>query len=542
MTSFNDFPLIPELQKGLHALGFTAPTEIQKRVIPILLGAERLDLHGQAQTGTGKTLAFGIPLIQKIDLSKKDVQALVVAPTRELVLQITDSLKHVSKFIPITVESIYGGVSMTDQIQTLKRGVHIVIGTPGRLNDHIRRRTLSLKNLNILVLDEADIMLDMGFKEEIDEILEVAPRNRQIWLFSATIKAGISEIMKIMKEPVSVRVSSKDVATPQVKQYFCAVPSRSRTDALSSFIDCAPEFYGFIFCPTKVMTSEVAERLAKRGYNVNALHGDLSQVQRNRIIKKFREREFSILVATDVAARGIDIADLTHVINYTLPDDLESYVHRIGRTGRAGKEGIAITFINPQELSRIRFLERKFKTAIHPLNIPSNQEVAHVRCTLAHQYLKTCLEKAKDLDYRSQLEDMVQSYTSDMLRDALLTILSDKFLRGLSKKQEVPFVAASDLPLHPEVTEIFVGVGEEDGLTQYTLTALLLDTHKIKKQQIKRIKVLRGHSFVVIPGDLAEPLIEALQTQTFHGRRIRISMTGQEPFENRPRGGGRRHR
>src|SRR5579859_702188 len=272
--TFKDLALAPEIQQALDALGFTTPTEIQQRAIPILLAPENIDLHGQAQTGTGKTLAFGIPLLQKINKSNRKVQALIVAPTRELVTQITDSLRQAARFTPIVIESIYGGVSMTDQINALSRGAHIIVGTPGRLNDHLRRKTLSFKELQYLVLDEADIMLDMGFKEDIDFILQNAPKNRQIWLFSATVKSGIDDIIKHhMKNTVSVRVTSKGTASAQTKQYYCVVQQKYKIDALCRIIDHSPEFYGFIFCPTKILTSEVAERLIARGYRVNALHG-----------------------------------------------------------------------------------------------------------------------------------------------------------------------------------------------------------------------------------------------------------------------------
>jgi ATP-dependent RNA helicase DeaD len=552
MTSFKDLQLLPQIQQALDELGFTQPTEIQKRAIPVLLAPEKIDLHGQAQTGTGKTLAFGIPLLQKIDLKNRSVQGLIVAPTRELVVQITASLRQAAKHLPVIIEPIYGGVSMPEQINALRRGVHVVVGTPGRLNDHLRRKTLNLKDLNTLVLDEADIMLDMGFKEEVDEILTFAPKTRQIWLFSATVKPGIDDIMKRhMKNTVSVRVSPKDVTTGKTKQYFCVVQQRYRTEALCRFIDNAPEFYGFVFCPTKILTSEVAERLMRRGYKANALHGDLSQAQRNRIIKKFKEKDFPILVATDVAARGIDVADLTHVINYSLPDDLESYVHRIGRTGRAGKEGIAITFIAPSEKRKINMLERRFKVEVHPIDIPTAKEIAHVRSQLAADYMKGLLEKQHAAPYQEQLEELLNSYDDQNIKKVLVAVLYDKFLKDLAQEESIPFVHATELTTHDDLSELFLGVGQDKNITKNDIINRLVETNKIKKDQIKRIKLMRGHSFVVVPADLADGIVEALQLDPqVQGNRMRVSITAEQPSEQgqghrqrRPersdRGGGR---
>ncbi len=537
--TFKDLALAPEIQQALDALGFTTPTEIQQRAIPLLLTPEKIDLHGQAQTGTGKTLAFGIPLLQKIDKNKRAVQGLIVAPTRELVTQITESLRKTARFTNIIIEPVYGGVSMTDQINALRRGAQIVVGTPGRLNDHIRRKTLSLKDLQILVLDEADIMLEMGFKEEVDIILENSPKNRQIWLFSATVKSGINDIMKHhMKNPVSVRTSGTGTTTSaQTKQYYCVIQQKYRVEALCRFIDNTPEFYGFIFCPTKILTSEVAERLMHRGYHANALHGDLSQVQRNRIIKKFKEKDFSILVATDVAARGIDVADITHVINYSLPEDLESYVHRIGRTGRAGKTGTAITFINPADRRRITMLERKFKTNIQPLEVPSTQDIAHRKMQEAVSYIKTLIDKDNSKStYHEQLQAMIDAYPAQEIKLALVAVLYEKFIKHLTKEGDIPSTPVTELAQQDNLAELFVGIGLDDNAQKTDIINLLVATNKIKKEQINRIKLLRGHSFVVVPADLADSIIEAVQSMPdVNNKRIRISMTG-EAVE--PRGGG----
>ncbi|MEX2438108.1 MAG: DEAD/DEAH box helicase, partial [Candidatus Babeliales bacterium] len=288
MSTFKEFALTPAIQKSIESLGFTTPTEIQEKTIPFLLEHQQ-DIHAQAQTGTGKTLAFGIPLLHRIDTSLKEVQGLVIAPTRELVLQIYESLKDVARGSNISIEPVFGGMPIERQIAGIKRGAQIIVGTPGRLNDHLRRRTLSLKSLKVLTLDEADIMLDMGFKQEIDAILDHAPANREIWLFSATVMSGIKDlILSHMKNVNIVKSEAKGIVSSQVKQYFCVVNRRKRIDVISRFIEGAPDFYGIIFCQTKLLTSEVTEQLASKGFKVNCLHGDMSQSLRNQIIKCFR--------------------------------------------------------------------------------------------------------------------------------------------------------------------------------------------------------------------------------------------------------------
>lgn len=529
MITFKDLLLMPGIQQALDGLGFTTPTEIQRRAIPILIGQERIDLHGQAQTGTGKTLAFGIPLLQKIDSANKQVQGLIVAPTRELALQTTESLRQAARHLPIVIEPIYGGASMEEQVSKLRRGVHIVVGTPGRLNDHLRRKTLVLKNLNVLVLDEADIMLELGFKEEVDEILSYAPKQRQIWLFSATVKPGIDDIMKThMKQPVTVRVSAPSDTRPQ-DQFFCVVPQKNRIDALARVIDTVPEFYGFIFCQTKILTSEVAERLVRRGYKANALHGDLSQAQRNRVTKKFRDKEFTILVATDVAARGIDVPDLTHVINYSLPDDSETYVHRIGRTGRAGKLGIAITFVAPSEVRRLKFIERKFKLRIHPMDVPGVEQVAQIRVRAAQEFLNKLSKEINRLRFIELIKPLVDHLSEQERTDIVMAFLHDKFFTLLAKEADIPFKHVDDQSGPDNLTELFVSMGYDDQVANEDITRLLVDSGKLAKADIKRIKMLRNHSFVVVATQQPEELLESLKGASWQSRKVRVSVTGESP-------------
>jgi ATP-dependent RNA helicase DeaD len=531
MNTFKDLNLSAPLQQVLDDLGFTEPTEIQRKAIPLLLAQKKIDFHGQAQTGTGKTLAFGIPLLHRIDPSKRKPQALIVAPTRELAVQIKESIVPLARSMDIRLEVIYGGVSMEEQTSALKRGCHIVVGTPGRLNDHLRRKTLVTDEVKTLVLDEADIMLDMGFKEEVDEIMRYVPRTREIWLFSATIKSGIADIMRThMQEPVSVRASKKQVATEGTKQYFCIIPSRTRMQVLSRFIESAPDFYGFIFCQTKLLTSEVAEQLVRRGYNVGGLHGDMSQVSRNLVIKKFKNRELTILVATDVAARGIDVANLTHVINFSIPDDHDSYIHRIGRTGRAGKEGIAITLLTKTEMRSLQYIQRKFNVTIDPIDVPSREVIVKARIEEASRYIAqlgehTSIDQLKAPE--KDLEALVHNLSGEEVRAILARVLHDKFLGSL-ELDDVSFTPSSKVLMPDALQEIFINVGSDDGITRDDVITFLTQTKCVSVDQIQKVRVIKRRTFIQLPGECTGPLLNALRNSTLGGRRARVSLITEE--------------
>lgn len=550
MITFKDLMLSPEIQQALDKIGFTTPTEIQEKAIPTLLKSERVDLLGQAQTGTGKTLAFGIPLLHKIDQSSRITQALIVAPTRELVVQIRDSLRQIASH-SISIEAIYGGVSMVEQMRALKKGAHVVVGTPGRLNDHLRRGTLSLKQIHTLVLDEADTMLDMGFKDEVDEILKTTPSTRQIWLFSATIKSGINDLMRShMKDPVSIIVKRKEAAAHNTKQFYSVVPRQHRLEALCRFIDCAPEFYGFIFCQTKVLTAEVSEKLTKRGYTVQALHGDMSQVLRNEVIKKFKKKEFTILVCTDVAARGIDVSDITHVINFSLPDDQESYVHRIGRTGRAGKDGLAITLISNSELRRIHFLTQKFKLEINPIEVPGIAAIVNKQQEKAMALLNsTCQELSVKNTFIDELHAKVNEFSKEAVTTALVNALYEKYLQHAipAKNIEIPTFSNGHSRVSRDagvgmgadaLQEFFMNIGSDDGVEKTDIINYLISSEKISHDDIKKIKVLRRHTFVVVPEQQAQPALDALQGKSLNGLRVRINITNEVPDLGGRNGGG----
>lgn len=453
MIRFSDIDLLlPAIKKSLEGMGITEPTTIQQKALELLLPNFHQDLHAQAQTGTGKTLAFGIPLLQAIDTTKKQTQALVLAPTRELVCQIHDSLKSIAQECGVSIESVYGGMPIERQITRLRQAPHIVIGTPGRINDHLGRKTLRIDNLSILVLDEADIMLDMGFRQELDTVFEHAPKQRHIWLFSATVMPGIKDLIAShMKNVVVIASHQTNTASNQVKQYYCIVPQKQRTEVTARFIAAATDFYGIIFCRTRELCADVARELASKGIRVEALHGDMRQPVRNQIIKAFKNKEFPVLVATDVAARGIDVSDLTHVINYNMPDDNEGYVHRIGRTGRAGKEGIAILLVSPAEIYRMNRLQRTVKTVLLEIPIPSFESIMKKRIADIALFADQKIAETKNLSpSHISLLDLVHTWSDQKQQTITMLLLHEKFFGGIKgdlqteKQKERPSFSPRD--------------------------------------------------------------------------------------------------
>lgn len=546
--TFQSIPFDPKVQEVLVALGFVEPTEIQQQAIPVLMEKQKVDFHGQAQTGTGKTLAFGLPLIHRIDVNNKATQAIVVAPTRELAVQICESIKPFAKVLGISFKAIYGGASMDEQVRALRQGVQLVVGTPGRVNDHLRRGIMKLDQLQTLVLDEADIMLDMGFKEEVDEIITFARKDREIWLFSATVKSGIRSIMQNhMKNTVSVSVSRQKVSTAAVKQYYCVLPMRARLAALCRFMESAPEFYGFIFCQTKLLTGEVADALRKRGYQVGCLHGDMSQDQRNAVVKKFKAREYSVVVATDVAARGLDIQDLTHVVNYSLPEDHESYVHRTGRTGRAGKEGIAITFLNRQDVRIVGMIQRKFNITVDPINVPSRDDIIVKRMEQATTYLDSFLA-GNAIQAHPSVAGLVQKFNETQLHTLVTRFIQEKFLDTIAGEDESLFASHSpSTSQHSSSSsssyeharnphEIMFAVGSDDGVDRDVVAEFLMDKAALTKEQVQKIRVLRRRTFIEVPTDLASKVLDAVRGASLGDRPIRAQFV--EDQSRSSHGGG----
>lgn len=520
MHTFADLSLLPAIQASLKALDIITPTEIQEKVIPLLLKNPQTDIHAQAQTGTGKTLAFGIPLLQAIDPSIKSVQSLIVAPTRELVLQTYESLKEVARQTPIRLEPVYGGMPITQQIINIRRGAQIIIGTPGRLNDHLRRKTLSLSNLKILVLDEADIMLDMGFRQEIDEIFKFAPRNRQIWLFSATVMSGIKQLIQShMRDAVSIRATAQSVICSQVKQYFCVVPLKNRVIAAARFIEASPDFYGIIFCQTKIVTSKVTEQLASKGFKVNCLHGDMSQSLRNQVIKGFKNKDFNVLIATNVAARGLDISDLTHVINFAIPEEHESYIHRIGRTGRAGKEGIAIMFVAPDQMHRIRRLEKAAQTSLQEIQIPPIESIVATKMGAISNFIEQAKQPDKRLSpIHTSLKELINSFTEEEIKNSLAMALEDKFFKDIvHEKLEQATAHPFTMP-----QEICIDLGHNQGLSESSVRDYIYRTCKVLPQEVRKVRVLDRKTFISIPEDRLQACIQSMRTTPISTQRHNV--------------------
>lgn len=520
MNNFDSFALLPTLKKRLTALGFTTPTPIQERIVPVLLENYQQDVHAQAQTGTGKTLAFGIPLIQAIDASKKVVQGLVMAPTRELVLQIYESLKDVAADTGVIIEPIYGGMPIYRQIDSIKRGVHIIIGTPGRINDHLRRGSLHLDKLKVLVLDEADIMLDMGFREEIDEILDAAPEGRNIWLFSATVMSGIKQLIAShMSNVVSVQVAKVQAAAPQISQYYCTIPERQKIEATARFIEAAPDFYGIIFSRTKVLSTEITEELASKGLKVNCLHGDMKQTLRNHVIKGFKNHDFNILVATDVAARGIDVSDLSHVINYSIPDDDESYIHRIGRTGRAGKQGIAILLVTPSQLYRVKRLEKITNAKIIQIAVPSVEAIVNVKMGAVSDFIEQSKkEDQKSTAVDSAIKKIVDSFSADEVRRAFEVALKEKFFQGLHEGSGLrEQVSISDVP-----QEICMDIGQEHGVDEDQVRSYLYTQCKLVPQEISKVRVLKFKTFISIAQNRLKNCLDAMRNSSIAKQKVKV--------------------
>jgi ATP-dependent RNA helicase DeaD len=409
LTKFSDLNLSASTLKSVKRMGFEEATPIQASTIPA--GLEGKDIIGQAQTGTGKTTAFGIPMIEKIDMKNPNVQALVIAPTRELAIQVSEELYRIGSDKRARVLSVYGGQDIQRQIRAMKKNPHIIVGTPGRLLDHIKRRTLKLDNVETLVLDEADEMLNMGFIEDIESILETVPSTRQTLLFSATMPDPIRRIAeRFMTEPEVIKVKSKEVTVSNIEQYFTKVTEKEKFDVLSRLIDVQSPELAIVFGRTKRRVDELSRALSIRGYLAEGIHGDLSQARRMTVLKKFKEGRIDILIATDVAARGLDISGVTHVYNFDIPQDPESYVHRIGRTGRAGKKGMSITFVTPREMGYLRVVEQTTKKKMMGLKPPSLNEALEGQQRLALDKLAEAAKESDLKDYSQLAEEFLNDH------------------------------------------------------------------------------------------------------------------------------------
>jgi len=503
MKTFEELGLSEDTLKALKKKGFEAPTPIQVQTIPALLKDDK-DIVAQAQTGTGKTAAFGLPILEMLKEKSEYVQALILAPTRELAIQVAEEINSLKGKKKLSIVPIYGGQSIDMQLRSLRKGVDIVVGTPGRVIDHIKRRTLKLNKITHLVLDEADEMLNMGFIEEVKDILSNTSEDKRTMLFSATMPREILSIAKkYMREYDVMKVEQQNLTVSLTDQIYFEVSQRNKFEALCRIIDIEEEFYGLVFTRTKIDADSIAGKLNDRGYDSDALHGDLSQGQREKILNKFKKRNITILVATDVAARGIDVQDLTHVINYALPQDPESYVHRIGRTGRAGKEGTAITFITPEEYRKLQYIKKTTKTDIRKAKLPKVQDVIETKKARIQADLAQIVKSHLQDEYKEMARDLLDNGTAE---DILAAILQYSYQEELDVKN---YVEIEDAVVELKgKTRLFVAEGKLDGLTNKKLIDIIKEKCGIDDRKISQVQILDKFSFVTLPFSEAEALLE----------------------------------
>ena len=515
---FGDIALSHKVMAAIQAMGFEEPSPIQARTIPPIM--EGNDVIGQAQTGTGKTAAFGIPITEKVQ-DLRHVQALIMTPTRELALQVSEEIAKIGQFKRLKTLPVYGGQSIDRQIRALRFGVQIVIGTPGRLLDHIRRGTIKLDMVKILVLDEADEMLDMGFVDDIETIMENIPREgRQTLLFSATMPQQIRSLAdRYMNKPVFVTVSKEQLTVPQIDQYY--YETREKLDGLCRILDAGDMESTIIFCRTKKGADELTASLVARGYMAEALHGDLSQVQRDRVMKKFRESKLEILVATDVAARGLDIDHVTHVVNYDIPQDPESYVHRIGRTGRAGRKGTAITFIHPREFRQLKQVEREIRQRIVRGQLPSAADILErQREIIKHRVIKT-LEQNAFADYHPIVADLSLDYDTLDIAAAALKLFQEGF-KEVAELETQSMSTSSGA--EAGMVRLFVNAGRDNNIRPEDIVRTFAGEADIPGSSIGLIKIYSNFSFVEVPEDVAERVVSAMQGNRIKGIKINVEI------------------
>jgi ATP-dependent RNA helicase DeaD len=491
---------------ALKKKGFEEPTQIQTQTIPVLLEAQT-DVVGQAQTGTGKTAAFGLPIIEKLTEGAGCVQALILTPTRELALQVSEEIDSLKGRKRLGVVAIYGGQSMDQQLRRLRRGVDIVVGTPGRVKDHLGRGSLRLDGLSYVVLDEADEMLNMGFIDDVEEILGYANKDRHMLLFSATMPQRILNLAKKYMGKYKVLKSQNEQLTVSLtEQIYFEVSYSDKLEALCRIIDSESEFYGLIFCRTKVDVDNVSEKLIRRGYDAEGIHGDISQHQRERILGKFKQKQTNVLVATDVAARGIDIISLTHVINYALPQNPESYVHRIGRTGRAGKGGTAVTFVTPDEYRKLSAIKRMTKTDIQKKRIPEVEDVIYSKKMRIKKNLNDIVQSGQDKEYLDFAREILESGDSERVVSSLIkySLGEELSVRSYGKMKSVSVD-------NKGTTRLFVAKGKADGISIPKILDMIRKMVDVDTRKIRDISIFDKFSFIAAPFDEAEKILQAFK-------------------------------
>ena len=548
MSTFLELGLKEPINKALTDLGYEKPTVIQEKAIPQIITSTD-DLKAFAQTGTGKTAAFSLPILELADDTNKNTQAIILSPTRELAVQIGNNIKEFAKYMPnIKVVTVYGGANIEEQIRGLKRGAQIVVGTPGRTVDLINRRALKLGNIEWLVLDEADEMLNMGFKDELDKVLDATPETKQTLLFSATFPREVEAIARnYMTKPVEVTSGQKNTGSDDVSHEYYLVSERTRYPAVKRIADLNPDIYAIIFCRTRRETQEVADNLIKDGYNADALHGELSQAQRDSVMGKFRKKTVQILVATDVAARGLDVNSLTHVINHKLPDQIENYTHRSGRTGRAGKSGISIALVSNKEKGRIGAIERIIKKKFVQAKIPTGKEICQNQLMHLIDKVNSIEVKQSEIEnFLPSIYDKLEGLSREELIQKFVSLEFNTFLSYYENARDLNDLSSKDTGRNgrgsnENMTRFFINIGRKDSLNPARLIGLINDQKITDNIEIGAIDILDTFSFFEIDKKFEEQTLNSFSENQpeFSGRGVNIEITKKERGGGRRRGGKR---
>lgn len=554
--TFKELGLDEALIKAVEALGFETPSPIQEKTIPVLLEGNR-DYVGLAQTGTGKTAAFGLPLIQQIDVEYRAIQGLILCPTRELCLQITKEMKSYAKYKEgVNIVAVYGGANISDQIRDIKKGANIIVGTPGRTIDLMGRKVLKFDTVSTVVLDEADEMLNMGFKEDITEILEGTPAFKHTWLFSATMPREVERIAQnYMENPHSVTIGTKNSTAANIEHQYCLVSGRDQYHALRRFIDFSPGMFGLVFCRTRRDAKEFADKLMADGYNADALHGDLSQGQRDSVMNKFRSRTLQVLVATDVAARGIDVDDITHVFHVDLPDEIESYTHRAGRTARAGKSGLSVALVSPSKAGRIKLVEKQIGKRMDLVKAPTGNDICGQQIVQLIQNVHDIEINTKGIaPYVDKINQELSAFSKEEIIQRFVSVEFNRFLKAYEK--------AGDINLEPrgsrrnddrddrgerddrrsgrredrtsEGTQnskrIFINVGKLDGFeNKGQILGFICNQSGIDGNSVGKIDLFDSFAFLGVEDGVGEKLIQALNGKNIENREVRVEFSQDKP-------------
>ena len=557
MNPFLALGIRHDIVNAITELGFEKPTPIQEQAVPVLLSGSN-DFVGLAQTGTGKTAAFGLPLLELLDFSVSHPQALILCPTRELCLQIAKDLEKFAKNIPhVHVVAVYGGASISDQLRQIRRGVQIVVATPGRMLDILGRQAIDFSKVRYVVLDEADEMLNMGFQEDINTILSSTPEEKKTWLFSATMPAEVRRIAKkYMDNPFELTVGTQNTGNANIEHHYYVVKGREKYAAFKRIVDSNPEIFGIVFCRTKIETQEIAEALIKDGYNADSLHGDLSQQQRDKVMKRYRDRSLQLLIATDVAARGIDVNDVTHVINFSLPDEIENYTHRSGRTARAGKTGISISLVSNKEVGKIRQIEKVIGKSFERMTVPQATDVMD-------KQLFAWIDKVKQVPVH---EDQISAYLpkimeqfAEMSKEEVITkFVSQEFNRFLEYYQNAPDLNSETEEsgrfkdrkggredrfgrngYKSDFTRLFINLGSVDNFSRGEMLGFICNNTKISGKSIGKIDLKGVYTFFEVENAMVDKVYQGFQQVDFNGRTVRIENAGEGRSE-RPSGGKRK--